>query len=380
MRTSTLVFALITVVLSATAMASSDILLEKDVVLYKGKMTDPYYELVDFNVPTPGPVVARFIFQRAEPRFKKEKQDFGSIILRPTADKHVLDSKKLGTRRANKVNKTIDAYELDRFKGKYRVMLSNTTNNTVIGRLVVRAPRVSTDPVDLGINRIYVTGKGNLAVEIENYGKTRVPQNFYGKESPVMLMISLPDQNRSWGGAALPIIDKKGALRKPGGKANYVSNLKIGAPTKVKVNLRFDKGYKDGDIKNNTRVKTVEPTTQGRPDLRVRSVFLEGDKVGFMIENMFNAPLPDKLWATKGKNATVVLISINGQSKGGITLNALPNGRKLDKKQQIVRYVSNIRVPQGRQSSVTVEIRDPRKLTGDRNRSNDRMQRRLQPQ
>jgi hypothetical protein len=377
MRITTLVFALITTVFVSHNVIANDLLLQKDIVLYKGSMQDPYVQFYDFDVPTPGPVVGRFIFKRAEPSFKTDKQDFGQIIFRPTHDAQVQDSNTLGTRRANKVNKTVDAYELERFNGKYRVMLTNITNSNIVGRLIVRAPRVSTDPIDLGINRIFVNRKGYLAIEVENFGDNPVPQNFYGRESPVSLMIFLPDQGRSWGGASLPIFDEKGRLRKPGGKTTYVSNLRIGAPTRVQVNLRFDKDYKDGDVQNNTRVKTVGPTTQGRPDLRVSSVFLEGDRVGFILENRRNAPLPDKFWATRGKEAPVVIISINNLSKGNIALYALPNAENLDMEDGTVRYISNIRVPSGGPSSVAVTISDPKNLIGDRNRSNNRMQRRL---
>lgn len=379
MRIITLVFALITTLFVSSIVMADDVLFQKDVVLYKGSMKNPYVQFYDFDVPTPGPVVGRFIFKRAEPSFKTDKEDFGSIIFRPASSAQVQDSNPLGTRRANKVNKTVDAYELERFKGKYRIMLTNITNNNVVGRLIVRAPRVHTDPIDLGINRIFVTRKGFLAVEVENFGDNPVPQNFYAKESPVSMMISLPDQSRSWGGAALPVIDEKGRLRKPGGKATYVSNLRITSPTTVQVNLRFDKGYKDGDVQNNTRVKTVKPTTQGRPDLRVSSVFLEGDRVGFLLENRRNAPLPDKFWATRGKEAPIVIISINNLSKGSIALYALPNADNLNMEDGTVRYISNIRVPRGGPSSVAVTISDPKNLLGDRNRSNDRMQRRLKP-
>ena len=169
------------------------------------------------------------------------------------------------------VSKTVDSVLLNRSK-KFRIILANYMNIPVRGKLVIEYPgrrnagqagsagqSQAHRKCDLVVTGLALTSDGRVMVDLKNAGPGRVPNQVWTSQKSASVMLFR--EGRRWGGASIKVIDPQRRLQKPGGRATYVSSLKVVGSKEITAVVDYGNRVGEVDKANNGKSVTLGAQT-----------------------------------------------------------------------------------------------------------------------
>lgn len=242
--------------------------LDKEVRLYKSPgPKDSYTLFYDIKVKSPGVIRVGVQVNQVSPEKDIPRRLVG-IGLVPNGNKKTVRQAICG-KDGGKFEYSIDALELEKTNGEYRIIVSNfSCKHTVSARLVARYPgeEAGTEemPVkprkpDLAVGDIRLNDRGLITVEVLNTGTAPLPSSVWTERNPKSVSVFLEINGKNWGGSTIWAIDPGRSLQKPGSSIVYTSNYKATGPVKVRAVVDKTRQLDEQDESNNTKAVMLRP-------------------------------------------------------------------------------------------------------------------------
>ncbi|MGD8308715.1 MAG: hypothetical protein PVG98_04670, partial [Chromatiales bacterium] len=123
---------------------------------------------------------------------------------------------------------------------------------------------------DLVVDDIRLDGQCRVVVQIRNDGPGALPDAVWTHHHPKSAGIHLTRDGASWGGATIWKLDPARGLQPRGGKATYVSTLRVEGAATVVAEVDQWNDVREADERNNRRSERLTCQGQKRGDLTVR--------------------------------------------------------------------------------------------------------------
>jgi hypothetical protein len=225
---------------------------------------DPYTLFYDIRVKSPGVIRMGVDPFSVSPDKDIPHRLVGIGLLRKGETKVI--KQEIGGKEGGKLEYSIDALELERTRGEYRVIVSNfSRKHTLLAKLVVLYPGAEESGVasdsrrsDLSVGEIMVNEQGFLAVELKNIGDAPLPRSVWSKDSDAA-MLRLEIDGKKWGASTLWRIDPRHALDRPGGRVIYTAHYKVTRPVKVRAQIDAMGQIREKDERNNIKIMMLHP-------------------------------------------------------------------------------------------------------------------------
>jgi len=169
------------------------------------------------------------------------------------------------------VSKPVDSKLINRVRS-YRIYLRNQMNIPVRGKLVIEYPgrrnagqagsagqSQAHRKCDLTVTGLALTSDGRVMVDLKNAGPGRVPNQVWTSQKSASVMLFR--EGKRWGGASIKVIDPQRKLQKPGGKATYVSSLKVVGSKEITAVVDYGNRVGEVDKANNGKSVTLGAQT-----------------------------------------------------------------------------------------------------------------------
>ena len=242
--------------------------LDEEVRLYQAPGSkDPYTLFYDIKVKSPGIIRAAVQVTHVSPEKGIPRRLVG-IGLLPKGNMKTIRQAICG-KDAGKFEYTVDALELEKTKGEYRIIVSNfSKKHRVAARLIARYPgddtRKEEMPAkprkpDLAVGDIRLNDRGFITVEVLNTGTAPLPPSVWTQKNPKSISVLLEIDGKNWGGSTIWAIDPKRSLQRPGSSIVYTSNYKATRPIKVRAVVDKTRQLEELDERNNIKAAVLRP-------------------------------------------------------------------------------------------------------------------------
>ncbi len=248
--------------------AAERLSLNEEVRLYPSPgANDPYTLFYDIKVASPGIIRVGAQVLRVSPDKDIPRRLIGIGLMRKGEKKTIRQD--LGGKDGGKFEYSVDALELEKTKGEYRIIVSNfSRKHNVLAKLVARYPGEDTGAADmpaeerksdLAVESIRLDGKGFITVAVKNVGDSFLPLAVWTEKGPRSTSILLEIDGKSWGGVTIWAIDPERTLRRPGSRIVYTSNYRVTRPVKVRAVVDKTRQLNEKDERNNVKEVVLQP-------------------------------------------------------------------------------------------------------------------------
>jgi hypothetical protein len=236
--------------------------------LFPGKKNNPFSIIIPLNLKYFGEVrthvviksiskgklklysrqgILRLLFLNQKYRNNNKKQIPKHFRLKV---KHFFDSKK------SLIKYYIDEVEFLGTKGKYDLMLSNMTNQTIAGEIFYTYPGSKQESIksqrtqslnrpDLVIESISLTKTNHVLIRIKNKGKQVLPIAAWGKKQKQYKMLEIHVNGKKVDSVTLNKLDPEKTLLKPHARIKYITSFRIFKHVLIKAVINPGKRIKE---------------------------------------------------------------------------------------------------------------------------------------
>jgi len=243
-------------------------ILRKGMTLYPApKPSDAYSLFYDISVQSPGLLHIGLHVDRVLPEPKGKTPRFVRVQLLSREGNKTI-GQVLCEPGGSRLEHGVDAFELEKTKGQYRIVVSNESiQYHAEVRLIVRhivneqsGAAVEGPPKkkpDLMIEKIYLTSDKRIAVVVKNRGQGILGDQAWDSTEGATLFVEGAGGHQD--NVELSKLDPHHKLKKPDGSVTHVTGLKVVKPTNVSAYIRCPPQIEEVSRENNRKRVTLHP-------------------------------------------------------------------------------------------------------------------------